>query len=66
MFHISKKYEQVPKTIRLPSNLAEKLENTAHENNISFNCLVIQCIEYAFNNIYEDNGNTTNKKESES
>ena len=61
MFKISKKYEQIPKTIRLPEHLVKKLENTAKENNISFNCLVIQSIEYAFQHI--DTESENNEKE---
>ncbi len=61
MFRISKKYEQIPKTIRFSENLVKKLEKIAKENNISFNCLIIQCVEYALS----DMGNESENKNKE-
>ncbi len=51
MFKISKGYDHVQKTLRIPTGLAEKLELLAIENKISFNQLVIQCLEYALSNL---------------
>ncbi len=49
MFRIAKGYEQVTKTIRIPEPVAEQLDRLAAENNISFNQLVNQCIQFALN-----------------
>ncbi|MDD6825207.1 MAG: Arc family DNA-binding protein [Oscillospiraceae bacterium] len=51
IFKISKGFESHPKTFRLPVPMIEMLEKLAEENNISVNQLVVQCIEYALNNI---------------
>lgn len=56
MFEI-KKQQSISKTIRMPENLITKLENLASKNNISFNQLVIQCCEYAIDNLNEENKN---------
>ena len=50
MFNV-KKTEYTNKTFRFPVELAEKLQTLAQEKNISFNKLVIQCCEYALDNI---------------
>ena len=39
------------KSIRLPVDLIEKVQCLANDNNISFNKVVIQCIEYALSHI---------------
>lgn len=41
------------KTIRMPDALIEKLEKLAAQNDISFNQLVVQCCEYALDNLDE-------------
>lgn len=46
-FKIEKKYDTVTKTIRLTYPLNEQLEKLAAENAISFNALVIQCIQFS-------------------
>lgn len=50
MFKIPKGYENVTKTIRIPEPIAQKLEMLAAKNSISFNQLVISCIEFALDN----------------
>lgn len=50
MFEIEKN-ETINKTFRLPSELSEKLKKVAQEQGISMNNLVIQCCEYALNNM---------------
>ncbi len=50
MFEI-KKPSASNKTIRMPDSLIEKLEKLAAKNDISFNQLVIQCCEYALDNL---------------
>ncbi len=47
MFIIAKGYEHVTKTIRIPEPVAQQLDKLAAENNISFNQLVNQCIQFA-------------------
>ena len=51
MFQIRKGYDSESKTFRLPSELIEKLETLATQNKLSLNQLVIQCLEYAVDNI---------------
>lgn len=50
MFEI-KKEEYFNRTVRMPSSLIERIDALANENDISFNKLVIQCCEYALENI---------------
>ena len=50
MFEI-KKPTSSNKTVRMPDTLIEKLEKLASLNDISFNQLVIQCCEYALNEL---------------
>lgn len=46
MFEI-KKPQSFNKTIRMPDELIERLQELADKNDISFNQLVVQCCEYA-------------------
>jgi predicted HicB family RNase H-like nuclease len=48
-----KKDESLNKTIRMPSSMIKRLEELAQANDISFNKLVIQCVEYALENMKE-------------
>ncbi|MBO5228164.1 MAG: Arc family DNA-binding protein [Lachnospiraceae bacterium] len=51
MFAIKKDYiEYENKSLRLPKDLIEEVQKLANENNLSFNKVVIQCIEYALEN----------------
>jgi len=50
MFKV-KKTEHVNKTFRMPSELVKKLEKLAQEKNVSLNNLVVQCCEYALENL---------------
>lgn len=50
MFEV-KKNKSSNKTIRMPDELIEKLQSIADKNDISFNQLVVQCCEYALNDI---------------
>lgn len=55
MLKIRKGYNSVSKSFRLPEELVDKIEALAFENNLSLNQLVIQCLDYAVNNIdYSD------------
>lgn len=44
----------ITKTIRIRKSTANKLENLAINNNITFNRLVNECINYALQNMEED------------
>lgn len=50
MFSV-KKTEFVNKTFRMPQDLVEKLEKLAQEKGVSLNNLIVQCCEYALDNI---------------
>ncbi len=52
MFAIKKDYvEYENKSLRLPKDLIDKVQDLANENSLSFNKVVIQCIEYALDNM---------------
>ena len=53
MFKI-KKTEHVNKTFRMPVDLVKKLEILAQEKQISLNNLVVQCCEYALENLKKE------------
>ena len=50
MFKV-KKTEYVNKTFRMPMELLKKLEFLAQDKDVSLNNLVVQCCEYALENI---------------
>ena len=55
MFKVQRGYDgMVTKTFRLPEVLVEKLLVIAGKNELSLKKLVIQCLEYAVENIDED------------
>ncbi len=52
MFKLQKGYnEYVTKTFRLPKEFVDDLEKLAFKNNLSLNQLVIQCLNYAIDNL---------------
>jgi predicted HicB family RNase H-like nuclease len=51
---VIKKPESSNKTIRMPNELIDKLEKLATSNDISFNQLVVQCCEYALDNLQKN------------
>ena len=51
MLKVQGKPESASKTFRLPIDMIEKLDRIAYKNNISVNQLVIQCLDYALNDI---------------
>ena len=51
MDFIIKKPRSSNRTIRMPDELIEKLGTLATEQGISFNQLVIQCCEFALDNL---------------
>ncbi len=57
MWKIQKGYDTVSKAFRLPEKIIEKLEKLACENNLSLNQLVIQCLNYALENLESEEKN---------
>lgn len=57
MWKIKKGYDSVSKTFRLPVEMVEELDKLAFDNNLSLNQLVIQCLNYALENLEEDKKN---------
>ncbi len=52
MFELHKQsVEYENKSLRLPKELIEKVQLLADEYNMSFNKVVIECVEYALNNM---------------
>ena len=52
MFKIQKDYSDYEyKSLRLPAELIKQVQTLADANNLSFNKVVIQCIEYDLNNM---------------
>lgn len=49
-----KKQEYANRTFRLPIELLEELNTIATNKNISLNQLIVQCCEFAIENIDED------------
>ena len=54
MLKIAKGYDAVSKTFRLPEQQVKALEAIADEHKISLNKLVVQCLQYALENIVTD------------
>lgn len=51
-FKLKKDYSEYEyKSLRLPTNLIKEVQELANTNNMSFNKVVIQCIEYALDNM---------------
>ena len=56
MLKIKNEYESfVTKSFRIPKEQGETLENLAKKHNTSVNKVVIQCLEYALDNISDEN-----------
>lgn len=53
-FQIKKPKPSSNKTIRLPNDLIEQMEQIADAADISFNQLIIQCCQYALNHLETD------------
>lgn len=62
MFKIQKGYDSESKTFRLPTELIERLNVLAAHNKLSLNQLVIQCLNYAVDNLENDSDNHSNKE----
>lgn len=60
MFKVKRGYNSETKTFRLPTEMIEQLEMVAAANKISLNQLVVQCLNYALENLEEPEQNTQN------
>ena len=55
MFKLKKEYTEYEyKSLRLPKDLITKVQKLANDNSMSFNKVVIQCIEYAMEHTDEE------------
>ena len=61
MLEIEKGYESINKTVRIPVNIVEQLERLAGENNTSVNKVVVQCLQYALDNISTESSDDNKK-----
>ena len=59
MLEFEKGFESVNKTFRIPVHIVEQLERLAGKYNTSVNKIVIQCLEYALENISDDDANSS-------
>lgn len=50
---IPENYSGVSKTLRLPENMVEDIQNLANLKNLSFNKVVISLLEFSLNNLDE-------------
>ena len=62
LLRIQKGYDTESKTFRLPIELINKLEILATQNKISLNQLIIQCLNYAVDNLETDENINETKK----
>lgn len=51
---VVKKPVTVNKTIRLPEELLKRMETIASQKDISLNQLIVQCCEYALNDLADE------------
>ena len=56
MFTIKQGDYTITKSRRMPQRMIEKLERLAAENNVTFTQLVLQCLEYALDNMGPTSG----------
>ncbi len=54
MFKVRRTQETVNKTLRFPKDLLEKISVIAQNENVSINSFIIQCCEYALDNIQQN------------
>ena len=59
MLEFEKGYESVNKTFRIPVNIVDQLERLAGKYNTSVNKIVIQCLEYALENISDEDSDSS-------
>ena len=52
-FNVKKREESFNKTIRLPESVIKKLEDISFKNDVSFNRLILDMINFALDNMEE-------------
>ncbi len=57
------KNANVPRTIRFTENMFEKLNQLSFDNDVSFNLLVLQCCQYAIENMDNKSEDKENNQE---
>ncbi len=63
MLKIKNEYsDYVTKTFRIPSEISKQLDDLATLHNTSVNKVVIQCLEFALDNIEEDTSSVHNEQ----
>ena len=60
MFNL-KKTEYTNKTFRIPTELVKRMEIIAQEKGVSLNNLVVQCCEYALDNMVPNDNSDRQK-----
>lgn len=62
MFKVRKVEESSNRTIRFPKSLLDEMSKVAQQEKVSLNSFVVQCCEYAMNDLQKsDNDNETDK-----
>lgn len=61
MFKVRRAEDTVNKTFRVPVSLLDKMSEIAQRENVSLNSFVIQCCEYAIDNMQTTNSDETDK-----
>ncbi len=58
---IPENHSGVSKTLRLPENIVEDIQNLANIKNLSFNKIVISLLEFSLNNLDENDRKKINQ-----
>lgn len=58
---IPENHSGVSKTLRLPENIVDDIQNLANIKNLSFNKIVITLLEFSLNNLDENDRKKINK-----
>ena len=58
MFNVYHMEEKINKTFRFPKSLLEKMSVIAQNGNVSLNSFVVQCCEYAIDNLKDSSDET--------
>lgn len=60
MLELEKGFESVDKTFRIPVNIIEQLDRLAGGYKTSMNKIVVQCLQYALDNLNTDDTAASN------
>lgn len=60
MFKVRHAEESVNRTFRFPKSMLDKMSVIAQKENVSLNNFVVQCCEYAINNLSNSSDETDN------